>query len=67
MWKLVGWAIVGFASGVLTTLGWQNRGKIINKAKETAVDVKDTVVNLVKGKEEKKDEPAIQGESQGQG
>jgi hypothetical protein len=67
MWKLVAWAVVGFASGVVATLGWQNKGKIIGKARETVADVKDGVMNLVKGKEEKKDEPAIQGEPAGQG
>jgi hypothetical protein len=65
MLKLVAWAVGGFVAGVATTLGWQNRGKIINKAKETAAGIKDAAVNLVAAKEAKKDEPAIQSEPQG--
>lgn len=64
MGKLILWAVGGFVSGVVATLGWQNRAKLVGTVKDTAGRIKDKAVALVSGapkEEEKKDEPAVQG------
>jgi hypothetical protein len=56
-WKLVAAMVAGFAGGVLSTLGWQNRGKIVAKGKEAIDKAKNFVARK---KEEVTDEAVVQ-------
>jgi hypothetical protein len=49
--------VAGFAGGVLSTLGWQNRGKIVAKGKEAIDKAKNFVARK---KEEVTDEAVVQ-------